>query len=363
MSCSRVPTIPGADPLFTDTSMHWGPPVPLSYLTTLYGVKDMGRPPAFVRKLDAMVREKMDEGLRARYVKQLRSVNMQNLEHLMDAGMEIRPELIGTAEVNYLRSQYPTNRGNIRNQQMHIQYLGIYLNWMGNSVVQDMKIHWPEGINPHTDWLLPEQMEHLRLAIQGNPTLHMLFHLEADMGLRRVEVSRLTLQDIGPDHIRVLGKGRGDGKPRKITKHPDWDTVFSEYMDHRDSVIRKAMAVDHSLAPPDGLMVYHHMGRLGVCQRTALDRMIGKMNARSGLEFGHHTLRRTFGRELWKAGVPLETIANILGHSDPRVTIRYLGINLDDQAAAMRKLYRRQSETRAAMNANPLITPNLHQSA
>ena len=46
---------------------------------------------------------------------------------------------------------------------------------------------------------------------------------------------------------------------------------------------------------------------------------------------------------LWLAKVPIDVISEILGHEDPRQTIRYLGINLDDQDDAMRRLAQYQN--------------------
>lgn len=48
-----------------------------------------------------------------------------------------------------------------------------------------------------------------------------------------------------------------------------------------------------------------------------------------------HALRRTFGRTLWKKGVPLEVIAQLMGHEDTVTTKRYLALDTDDMAQAM----------------------------
>jgi len=41
---------------------------------------------------------------------------------------------------------------------------------------------------------------------------------------------------------------------------------------------------------------------------------------------------------LWAAGVDLPTIAAILGHSNIEVTIKYLGIRMDDMESAMARM-------------------------
>jgi integrase len=53
-------------------------------------------------------------------------------------------------------------------------------------------------------------------------------------------------------------------------------------------------------------------------------------------------LRRTGGRLMWLAGVPIETIASIMGHESTDMTLQYIGVNLTDQTKAfeaVRNLY------------------------
>ena len=54
-----------------------------------------------------------------------------------------------------------------------------------------------------------------------------------------------------------------------------------------------------------------------------------------GFHFCNHDLRRTFGRRLYHAGVDIEIISKFLGHESTIVTLKYLGINLDDMDRGM----------------------------
>lgn len=45
---------------------------------------------------------------------------------------------------------------------------------------------------------------------------------------------------------------------------------------------------------------------------------------------GTHTLRKTFGYQMRVQGVPIERISKMLGHSNTKVTFRYLGISDDE---------------------------------
>ena len=57
-----------------------------------------------------------------------------------------------------------------------------------------------------------------------------------------------------------------------------------------------------------------------------------------GFHFANHTLRRTFGRRLFHAEVPVETIFIFLGYGSTTETLKYIGVNLDDMDAGMAKL-------------------------
>lgn len=45
-----------------------------------------------------------------------------------------------------------------------------------------------------------------------------------------------------------------------------------------------------------------------------------------GLRLNTHSMRKSRGKALYDAGVPIEKIAKVLNHSDTGVTLRYLGI-------------------------------------
>ena len=86
------------------------------------------------------------------------------------------------------------------------------------------------------------------------------------------------------------------------------------------------------------LLVYLRNGRLHQYEEIkgrAIDDHIKQLSERTGIEFSNHTLRRTFGRELYRSGVDITVIATIFGHSSTTQTLKYLGLELDDMAKAM----------------------------
>lgn len=50
-----------------------------------------------------------------------------------------------------------------------------------------------------------------------------------------------------------------------------------------------------------------------------------------GLNINTHSMRKSRGKAMFEAGVPVEKIARVLNHSDPRETLRYIGITREDE--------------------------------
>lgn len=57
-----------------------------------------------------------------------------------------------------------------------------------------------------------------------------------------------------------------------------------------------------------------------------------------GVHIHAHQLRKTFATELYVAGEDLATIQRLLGHTDPKTTMRYLGASAPKERAAVQKL-------------------------
>lgn len=109
--------------------------------------------------------------------------------------------------------------------------------------------------------------------------------------------------------------------------------------------IPKIHEYDPTWEVPEQLLIWGHYENrpTGGCyteRSHSLNRaVIHKVRDRAGFNFSNHTLRRTFGRTLYRAGIPIETISKLYGHDDPRTTIRYLGIDLDDMRSALARMY------------------------
>lgn len=205
-----------------------------------------------------------------------------------------------------------------------------------NFVFQKYRVMFPTDTRPNVNWLSFEQAKEL-LGMWMTPLEEMIVCLELLHGFRRVEVLRLRLQDIHLDdgYLEVRGKGRAGGKLRTVPIHPDFKKSYDRWMKERSEIIRQGDLGDR---PSDRLLIYNRGGTIEAYEEIkgrAIDKHLQELSERLGIEFSNHTLRRTFGRELFRSGVAIEVIATIYGHSSTTQTMKYLGLNLDDMASAM----------------------------
>ena len=206
-----------------------------------------------------------------------------------------------------------------------------------NNVFSKYRVMFPTDTRPNVDWLTYEQAQEI-LNAWKMPLDDMIVTLELLHGLRRVEIIRLRMSDIHLDmgYIEVRGKGRAGGKLRSVPMHPDFRRCYDRWMAERNEMTAKADDVSC-----DNLLCYLRRGKIRPYEEIkgrAIDDHIQELSDRLGIEFSNHTLRRTFGRELYRSGVSIVVIASIFGHSSTTQTLKYLGLTLDDMADAMNKL-------------------------
>ena len=80
-------------------------------------------------------------------------------------------------------------------------------------------------------------------------------------------------------------------------------------------------------------------GRMSI-QRVRAWTLLNTAAKQSGIRenVGTHTMRKTYGYQLYQAGVDVTRIQNMLNHSSPNVTLKYIGITRDETDAAVRAL-------------------------
>lgn len=269
---------------------------------------------------------------------------------LQQNGYSTNPREYNEETIEFLLGFWKDRDLKVSTKDWYLHILGRYLAYFDNPVIKDMGIDFGQDIRPNVNWLSDEEAEQL-IKMEKTPLEEVVIHLELCLGLRVVEVCRLRLMDIHFDpnplkcYVSVRGKGKGDGKWRSIPFHPDSREVFERWIARRNEIIAKMHEHDPSWQVPDQFLIWcHYDSRPTAGYYTerghSLDRaVIHKVRDRAGFDFSNHTLRRTFGRTLYRAGIPIETISKLYGHDDTQTTIRYLGIDLDDMGSALAKMY------------------------
>lgn len=265
--------------------------------------------------------------------------------NIMDGrGMVTHPKKVDGKEVGDLMDYLAESGYAIQTRKGYLSTLRKYCLAFGNPTVQEWpRIRFPHDNRPNVDWLSTDQA-HTLLTMEKTPLQTIVIHLELCLGLRHVEVIRLKCADIHltNETLDVLGKGSEGGKPRTIPFTKGTKTALGIWMDEREHLC----AVCQSRHPktfrePEEFIVWEKAGVLSPYSETGygLDKVVTiPMSKSCGFHFSNHTLRRTFGRALFRKNVPVPTIARILGHESTDVTLKYIGVDLDDMRSAMEVL-------------------------
>ncbi len=271
------------------------------------------------------------------YTKTLRRVH----DALVEADLVRGPKVFGEPQARIAYEALNHGPQMMRN-------LNIFLRRYGNDVLQRTGFLRPLGPVTRRRWLDTETGEDLVVydtAMQMGPPWSTLVHLELKLLFRRISCLRSRLGHFTGQQVLVHGKGRHGGKFYTISPHPDTAKVLRGHEAWRVSKPKgfQGDATDHVfLARRKGYAGPYNEG-----SKAAFDEWLKDVEKESGIRIrGHHTLRRTGGRKLWIAGVPLETVSGILGHESVDMTIRYLGINISDMEKAQRQLVEYETSQR-----------------
>jgi len=258
---------------------------------------------------------------------------------LMDDKRTINPRKVRREDVRWLIDDYLTGKESYKSSQ--VKRLLIFLRWAGNTDATKMRLPFGCDESSTIRWLSDEEAMIVRTNSKG--IVRMIVHCELDLCMRRIELLRLKVGDFyqqkNDSQIHVHGKGRNGGKHRRISWDVDTARILSAYLtNYRDAVIAKARAKDSDVKIPDNLFLYERGGSLHAYKESAIDYLVKDYGHSLGIEMSNHDLRRTGGRLLHRAGVPIEEIARIFGHRDTKTTLHYLGLDRDDMNKAMKKV-------------------------
>lgn len=251
-------------------------------------------------------------------------------------GLPTMPWEITRADVVRLMDSMESEGLTVATRKGYVYSLRTWLEFYENDAMKGMRIRWPADMRPTVDWLTMEEaltvIRHPKTAIAD-----MVIHCELCLGMRRIEVIRLRVDDFKGDRVEILGKGSMGGKPRAMPYHRDTARILGRWIRERDAIIERIRARRRDVQVPPELLIWGRGRRLSTfsAKGTGVDGLLDDVREETGIHFGNHTLRRTFGRTMYRSGVAPATISKMLGHDSIDTTLKYIGVDMDDMTAAM----------------------------
>ena len=142
----------------------------------------------------------------------------------------------------------------------------------------------------------------------------LLFVMGINCGLRISDLLKLKISDVkNKTHIEITEQKTGKNKRFPIT--PVIKSVLSNYIKNKK---------------PEQWLFASQKGPKAITRIQAY-RIIKDASKIAGLDehIGTHSLRKSFGYHFYQQTKDVALLQNILNHSSPNVTLRYIGINQD----------------------------------
>ena len=197
---------------------------------------------------------------------------------------------------------------------------------------------WPNPVNWKQHKVKPgkplprdvSEPEIERLFAQiSHPRDRAMFRLMLDVGLRVEETSKLGVGDLtmasdsSMGRLRVCGKGN---KERFVWLMPETMRIVQTWLEQRPEVESETMFITRR--------------RTGFSVRGIQERLAHYCQL-AGVKASPHQLRHTFGRRMAEAGMPVTSLAALMGHAQVTTTQIYIAgagvaVQADYQAAITR---------------------------
>lgn len=213
----------------------------------------------------------------------------------------------------------------------YIHTLSTFVKRHGGHDAENIGLMWNRTI-PNPARITMEDFRTLYDSADG--TDRLILALGGAMGLRREEIARIRIRDITKDGILIHGKGHGTTGKVAVQPMPE--------------LVRSLVCVYVcDRAEPDDFLVRFPTLRNPDSERArndAVNRHIGKMSEIIGKRVTPHALRRLFATSLDRQGVPIATICDLMRHTSPDTTKRYIEQDTERMAAAAEELGSRIAE-------------------
>ena len=252
------------------------------------------------------------------------------LKRLEDMGWEgelseITPELI-----RYLRSTMTDVRE--ETARGYLVCLGSLVElYTGKNPVTAANLRW------NTDCVVQRKFIDMddwrRLLSVANVEERLVLMLGGTMGLRRSEISWLTLDDVRDGYVVIQGKGHGpNGKLGILEINDAVAAALDDYLEFRKDLLER-----YGDRSGGRLMVNSavHVGEPASPNR--ITDIIESLGDKAGVDLSTHSLRRFYATYLHNSGADVMSIKTLLRHKNLTTTDRYLKVCDDSLRSAVKR--------------------------
>jgi integrase len=149
----------------------------------------------------------------------------------------------------------------------------------------------------------------------------LLFVLGINSGLRISDLLKLTVEDV-KSKDRITIRETKTGKAKDFPLSDNSKKAVAEYL-KTEEITSGVLFPSRKKSGSKGSGAISRQQAYDIINQAA--RAVGITEA-----IGTHTLRKTFGYHAYKAGHDITRIQQLLNHSAPSVTLRYIGITKDE---------------------------------
>lgn len=173
-----------------------------------------------------------------------------------------------------------------------------------------------------------KKIEDMKKYLSSNKRNFLFFVLGINSALRVSDLLALRFKDIVDedgtplDHIKLR-----DTKTGKHNRLPLTKKVKRAIVEYYNEYYKGNM---------DGYVFYSRKGENSPINRQMAWKIIRYAGKAIGVnDLGVHSLRKTWAYHSYKAGTDIVIIQDMLNHSSPSVTLRYIGITQDEKDRAV----------------------------
>lgn len=208
------------------------------------------------------------------------------------------------------------------------KYLTVKAHLLDENPVQDLDT--PKVMKSLPHYLTLDESQNLLNSVDGanRERDYCIITIFLNCGLRISEVVGLNLSDIGPDNLRVHGKG---GKERIVYLNEACTAAINDYINARKKI---------ATTDKNALFLSNRRKRIS---RETVHHLVKNYISAAGLDsstLSSHKLRHTAATLMLQNGVDIRTLQELLGHEHLNTTEIYTHVT--------------SSELKTAANANPL---------